>query len=428
MSTDHRDTGPSPAHADAGPAEQVKPPAGARTFSSVLLWISGIPLWGLFAAALLAICSIPFGRDLAFVLFIGWMIFLDQASTVVGVIVGVALLAYAAYCKPWRAPSFAWGFWLQVLLAVLVLGLSVMFKHDMNRGNRVDPQQAAHEQRIDDDNTNMTKALRTDDAVAFQHALADCAADCDRATWASEAVRKSAPRILAVTLEGVRRASEVRLGGSDPDTFCKGGIAYALPPDMALRVGFRNVPAITAQFLPLWGPEERTAALHGAAMSGSIALMNQLVALGVDPLHPERDTHLDGLYASAAAGAATGSIDWLAKAGVTLHTAGDVDEVWYRLAAWADANPPKVARRGAEAWLAESAKMRADGAALQNRIAPLERAVYVGNPVVVQMLLQHGYRIEDLSPEYRALFDAMQDPIRHPHKEVSDTVCDDDAN
>jgi len=183
----------------------------------------------------------------------------------------------------------------------------------------------------------MTAALRTDDAAAFRQAFADCADDCDRATWVSEAVRKTAPRSLAVTLEGVR-------------------------------------------------------------------------------------------HASAAAGAAIASVGWLANAGVTLHTANEVDEVWYRFAKWTDANPPEIARKGAEAWLVESAKIPMDGAAAQNRIAPLERAVYVDTQVFVQVLLQHGYRVDDPAPEYRARFDAMQDPIRHPLTPVPDTVCDDDAN
>ncbi len=105
-----------------------------------------------------------------------------------------------------------------------------------------------------------------------------------------------------------------------------------------------------------------------------------------------------------------------------------VDPVTYPFAEWTDANLPEIARKGAEAWLVASAKIPMDGAAAQNRIAPLERAVYVGTPVLVQVLLQHGYRVADLAPEYRARFDAMQDPIHHPHKPAPDSVCDDDAN
>ncbi|VWB46212.1 hypothetical protein BLA13014_01967 [Burkholderia aenigmatica] len=426
MTTDHRDTEPPSTRVDEVVSEHAGPPAGTPRLPAVLLWVSGIPLWGLLAAAVICVSRID--RDLSVIVFMGALIFLSEVGIALYAVVAVVLLAYAVSRKPWRAPRFAWAFWLQVLLLVLAIALIATFKIDDYQRNHPDPREAARGQQINDDYARMAAALRTDDAVAFRQAFADCADDCDRATWVSEAVRKTAPRSLAVTLEGVRHASEVRLGGSELQTFCKDGVAYVMPPDIALRVGFRNVPAITAQFLPLWGPDERSAALQGAVMSGSIALMNQLVALGVDPQHLQGDSRFESLYASAAAGAAIASVDWLANAGVTLHAAEDVDEVWAWFAEWTDANLPEIARKGAEAWLVASAKIPMDGAAAQNRIAPLERAVYVGTPVLVQVLLQHGYRVADLAPEYRARFDAMQDPIHHPHKPVPDSVCDDDAN
>ncbi|VWC97047.1 hypothetical protein [Burkholderia contaminans] len=105
-----------------------------------------------------------------------------------------------------------------------------------------------------------------------------------------------------------------------------------------------------------------------------------------------------------------------------------VDPVTYPFAKWTDVNPPEIARKSAEAWLVESAKIPMDGAAAQNRIAPLAQAAHVESPVLVQVLLQHGHRVADLAPEYRARFDAMLDPIHHPHKPVPDSVCDEDAN
>ncbi|VWD56269.1 hypothetical protein BLA39750_06763 [Burkholderia lata] len=425
MTTDHRDAEPPSTRVDEIVSEHAGPPAVTPRFPAVLLWVAGIPLWGLLAAAVICVSRIG---DLSVIVFIGALIFLSEVGIAVYAVVAVVLLAYAVSRKPWRAPRLAWAFWLQVLLWVLAVALIATFKIDDYQRHHPDPREAARGQQINDDNARMTDALRTDDAVAFRQAFADCADDCDRATWVSEAVRKTAPRSLAVTLEGVRHASEVRLGGDDPQTFCKDGVAYVMPPDIALRVGFRNVPAITAQFLPLWGPDERSAALHGAVMSGSIALMNQLVALGVDPRHLQGDSRFQSLYASAAAGAAIASVGWLANAGVTLHTAEEVDEVWYRFAKWTYANPPEIARKGAEAWLVAFAKIPMDAAAAQNRIAPLERAVYVETPVLVQVLLQHGYRVADLAPEYRAHFDVMQDLVRHSLTSVPDTGCDDDAN
>lgn len=426
MTTDHRDAEPPSTRVDEVVSVHAGPPAATPRLPAVLLWVSGIPLWALLAAAVVCVSRVD--RDLSVIVFMGALIFLSEVGIAVYAVVAVVLLAYAVSRKPWRAPRFAWAFWLQVLLWVLAVALIATFKIDDYQRHHPDPREAARGQQINDDNARMTAALRTDDAVAFRQAFADCADDCDRATWVSEAIRKTAPRSLAVTLEGVRHASEVRLDRSDPETFCKDGVAYVMPPDIALRVGFRNVPAITAQFLPLWGPDERSAALHGAAMSGAIALMNQLVALGVDPQHLQGDSRFESLYASAAAGAAIASVGWLANAGVTLHTADEVDEVWYQFAKWTYANPPEIARKGAEAWLVESAKMPRDGTAAQNRIAPLERAVYVETPVLVQVLLQHGYRVANLAPEYRARFDSMQDAIRHPLTRVPAAVCGDDAD
>ncbi|KAF1039623.1 MAG: hypothetical protein GAK33_01464 [Burkholderia lata] len=142
MSTDHKDSeSPSVRVDDVAIGHDTGPTADKTDLPAILLWLSGIPLWGLLALAIIAICAWPFSREIAALVVLGILIFMQQIGVVVYAFATVMLLAYAVLRKSLCPAGLTRVFWLQVLLAVLAVGAVADVQVDYHQHHyRVDPQ------------------------------------------------------------------------------------------------------------------------------------------------------------------------------------------------------------------------------------------------------------------------------------------------
>ncbi|WP_133649756.1 hypothetical protein [Paraburkholderia flava] len=388
----------NPVDTDASSPTETTQPTVSRyrnPVAATLLFLSGIGLWGSAAAGGIAIFFGGSGfaaiNQLA-------TVFMFAAPAAAG---GVVLLAlYAVIQQPWHAGRGSIAFALQVPFALLVLLGIGAFELDARRSAARQVRGTQHEARIAADEDVMKRAIANDDATSFSPAYADCGESC-RDPWMHRAILANAPRILAVTLKGVTRETYSQIDKYYVPMICKDGVLYQSSNSLARFVGFRNSPAVTALFAPLWGPEDRDHAFLGATMGGSTKLMDTLVKQGVNPRALHVDVAGDDAYASAAAGAAAGSVRWLVEAGVKVQTADSVRNMWRSLAEWADYAPPELAAKGAEEWLAESSRIPFAPDAKLDAVEELKTVVQFESPVLVAAMLQHGYRTEDLDADYQ---------------------------
>jgi hypothetical protein len=396
MSQELPHTGPPAVPDSITPA--AAPASGAGRPPSILLVLSGIGLWGMLIYSvfgwLVLLASNDYGSAMLY--FTG----LQYVGLPVCITSIALLLVYAVYEKPWldgMRRSFAFG--LQVLLAafaVLWIGLMAYEQYqDQERRAREDQTEAQRAEAAQ----RMKAALRRDDVAAFSSALAKCSDyACDnsaqRGGWIGRAVRANATHILAVTLKDLtpQMYQSKEIDRVFP-RFCKDGTLFYFPQSLAVLVGFRADPAITGQFLPLWGPKERDNAFYGAAMAGSTSLMETLVKQGVDPYAVSGEFEHDSVFVAAARGAAVESFAWLLHAGMQIRTRDEEQAMWRALADWALHSSPDAAAERIGAWMTQ---VRFDPRDLSRHAMPLEMAVDRRSPVFAQFLLQHGWRATEL--------------------------------
>lgn len=141
MSSDHKDSESLSARVDDVAIGHAGTSADKADLPAVLLWLSGIPLWGLLAVAIIMICTWLYSRDMAAFMLLAVLILMQRFGVVVYAFATVMLLAYAALRKSLCPAGLTRAFWLQVLLAVLAVGMVAAVQVDDHRHHyRVGPQ------------------------------------------------------------------------------------------------------------------------------------------------------------------------------------------------------------------------------------------------------------------------------------------------
>jgi hypothetical protein len=333
----------------------------------------------------------------------------------------VLLLIYAARETPWREgarKSIAFG--LQILLAsIAVFWLSLIVYEqyqDVARYAREDQRKAREADTVQ----RMKVALRSDNVAAFKSALAGCRDyECDesagRSEWISRAVLANATSTLAVMLQDLTPQTYLskEIDHVDP-AFCKDGTLYYFPSSLAALVGFRDNPAITGLFMPLWGPKDRDSAFYGATMAGSTRSMEALIKQGVDPHAVRGEYEADSVFVAAARGATEDSFAWLLRAGMDVKTPDEEESMWRELADWAQNSPPDVVAQRTGAWLTH---VRFDPGHPDSHAIPLQAAVERNSPALAQYLLHHGWSAKEVPSQ---LQDRFQQLISRPITETYD--------
>ncbi|MGF6571219.1 hypothetical protein ABH945_003340 [Paraburkholderia sp. GAS333] len=386
--------------------EFIGPPAPRyrNPFASTLLFLSGVGLWG---SAALGAGALLFGGTGFGAINQLTDLFTVAAPAAAG---GVVLLVlYTLIQQPWRAGRGSLAFALQVPFALFVLLIVGLFELDAHRSAAQTEREAAHQIRLAADTDTMNRAIAKDDVTAFAPAYAECddSSICGD-SWVTQAILLSTPRIAAVTLQGVTPATYSQFDNHNIPKICRSGVLYNGQDSLAYLVGFRNSPAITALFAPLWGPADRDKAFLGAVTSGSTDLMDTLVTQGVDPRAMQAKTPSDDPYASAAAGGAFKSIHWLESAGVKVQTAASAQNMWTSFADWATRAPPELGAKGIDEWLAESSRIPYAPGAKLSPSDELTAAVQARSPALVAAMLQRGYSVKDLAAGDQASLKSAQ--------------------
>jgi hypothetical protein len=385
------------------PVEQSSPSrAKGFSFSWILLLLSGLGLSAVAAAVVSLFYAVQGKPDsmgsMGNYVLMGVVVYGSMPVVFLAI---VLLLFYLVIERPWRSGHrIALVFVIpQVLLAILAsIGVGIVLRDDHNR----DADDAKEQQRtaqVELDEKKMKAAVHSDDVAVFSAAYTDCGDSCNRAEWVQSSVVANAPRVLAVLLQGITSQNYQEIDKEPGPGFCKSGTHYDWVESPARLVGFRNSPAITQQFLPLWNAVNKDEAFLGAAMGGSRDLMESLVAQGVNPRTISNDTATENVYASAADGGSASSIAWLAAAGVTVQTRDEAESIWFKLGQWAIYSSSDVAQKGVETWLAERQKIRFSNGARISRADELTQAVHTDSSVLLAAMLKQGYRIKDLSDE-----------------------------
>lgn len=407
---------------DAQPDSPVTPPPSSETEAetasharrgSWLLWLSGILLWGAGLAAVVTFSGGLSGAASGMAAVVLVSVLVMAFNWIAGA--GIALLAlYVLIYRPWRWPDRGgMAFWLQVVLVVLAL-LAFGAQIEGQRSDDAErAQEAANTAKLNAAEHGMIVALRTDDAATFATDYAICQDSCRWDAWVARAVIANAPHSLALLLKGMTPESYAKLADSMllPGACVNRTYQYS-SHSLGRLIGWRNAPAITAQFAPFLRPQDRDYAFRGAVMTGSLDQMNALVKQGVDPLHAKAELgDSDNLIATAASGGAAASIPWLTHAGIVVSTQDDAEAVWRNLADWVADSPPDVATQAIDAWFAASPHIRYAPGAKLDRAAELDVVVSRESPMLIRAMLQHGYRAEDLAPGSRERLNQLLAPI-----------------
>lgn len=141
MSTDHKDSESLSVRVDDVAIGYAGPTADKTSLPAILLWLSGIPLWGLLAVAIILTCAWLFNRDMAALMLLGALILMERFGVVAYAFATVMLLTYAVLRKSLCPANLTRAFWLQVLLAVLAVGAVAAVQVDYRQHQyRVGPQ------------------------------------------------------------------------------------------------------------------------------------------------------------------------------------------------------------------------------------------------------------------------------------------------
>ncbi|KAG9608330.1 hypothetical protein KCV01_g4516, partial [Aureobasidium melanogenum] len=364
-------------------------PPRTSWFVDLLFWIGVLCLWA--PLALLFMIKAGGGGFNAFYGAVGVLevgVFVMPAGLVL-------LIVYAVLARPWRRPfAEVWLFWGQcAALAIALLLVASVLLDDWSASRRQAStfesfERAAKHAKL------IREALPTDDADIVAREYPACEGQCAEWHLAFDAMAYHAVRSLDVIFRGMDRTAyeNKEFYHETPARLCRGGVSYDNQQSLAGWAGSLGDRAIVERLMPLWAPEEKQAALYGAAFGNQPDIMAVMLEHGasLDPGKLDGIESRDPLVLAVEAATRSGSTEALAWLGT--HAGRPVPSdtgAWVEMENWINATPSSIWQGRLEPMLDGLSGV---GAAKES--FALRSAVQRGDAVLARVLIRRGFTLD----------------------------------
>lgn len=364
-------------------------PPRTSWFVDLLFWIGALCLWA--PLALLFMIKAGGGGLNAFYGAVGVLqvgVFTMPAGLVL-------LMVYAVFARPWRRPfAEVWLFWGQcAALAIALLWVGSVFADEWADSRRVAREREWIDRAVEHEKV-IREAMPTDDASIVAREYAACGGYCPPWDLAFDAMANHAVRSLDVIFRGMDRTTYENLTfqREKSASLCRGGTSYRNDESLAGWAGSLGDRAIVERLMPLWGPEEKQAALYGAAFGDQPDIMALMLEHGasLDPGKLDGIESRDPLVLAVEAATRSGSTDALAWLGAHAGRPVPTDTgVWVEMENWINATPPSIWQGRLEPMLDALSGV---GAARESFV--LRSAVQRGDAVLARVLIRRGFTLD----------------------------------